>query len=197
MAPQHCSLQLLVVFFLEVIMNEIWLKEVSVNDGEEFCDLLIELANYDEAYAKPVPGDFSKDDFQSFKEARVQMALGENLPSYVVPTSTYWIMDQNEAIGYATLKHWVDPNKPGGHLGCCLKRSHQNQGLGTIVANKLSEIAYNNLGITELVYTSKDENIQSQKSLEKIGAKLVSTHDGYHFYVVDLSKKYGKEERMR
>lgn len=172
----------------------IWLKEVSIEDGIEFCDLLMELASYKDAYARPVPSDFSRDEFESFKAARVSMATGENLSSYVTPTSTYWVMDSDEAIGYATLKHRVDPNKPGGHLGCCLKRSAQNRGIGTIVANMLSEIAYNNLGITELIYTSKDENIQSQKSLEKIGATLVSIHDGYHYYVVDLNKKY-KEGR--
>ncbi|MBQ6840629.1 MAG: GNAT family N-acetyltransferase [Bacilli bacterium] len=172
----------------------IWLKEVNVNDGQEFCDLLIELASYPDAYAKPVPSDFTQDNFESFKAARVKLAIGEDIPSYAIPTSTYWVMDEEEAIGYATLKHYVDPNKPGGHLGCCLKKSAQNKGIGTLVADKLSKIAYTNLGITELVYTSKDENIQSQKSLEHIGAKLVSCHDGYHFYVVDLSKKYENEE---
>ena len=175
---------------------DIWLKEVSVEDGNEFCDLLIELASYEEAYAKPVPKDFSYDDFEMFKQARIKMAKDDGLPDYVVPTSTYWVMEKENVIGYATLKHRIDPNKPGGHLGCCLKRSAQNKGYGKVVADLLSNIAYNNLGITELVYTAKNENIQSQKSLEKIGATLVSVHDGYHFYIVDLNKKLSnKEER--
>ena len=177
-------------------MENIWLKEISIADDLSYCDLLIELANYEDAYAKPVPSDFAYEEFESFKRMRMKMAIGEDLPSYVMPTSTYWVMEDNVPIGYATLKHRIDPNKPGGHLGCCLKRSVQNRGIGTIVANLLSEIAYNNYGITELIYTSKDENIQSQKSLEKIGATLVSIHDGYHFYAVDLTKKYGKEGRM-
>ena len=172
----------------------IWLKELSEEDGIEYCELLIELASYPDVYAKPVPSDFTHNDFASFKKYRVRMALGEDLPSYVIPTSTYWVMDDDKAIGYATLKHYVDAQKPGGHLGCCLKKSSQNKGIGSIVADKLSEIAYNNLGITELIYTSKDENIQSQKSLEKIGAEFVSCHDGYHFYKVDLTKKYENEE---
>lgn len=176
---------------------EIWLKEIDENDGIEFCDLLIELANYEDALARPVPQDFQVYEFESFKRARVKLAKSEDIPSYAVPTSTYWVMYENTPIGYATLRHKVDINKPGGHLGCCLKRSVQNHGIGTMVANMLSDIAYNNLGITELIYTSKDENIQSQKSLEKIGATLVSIHDGYHFYSVDLKKKYEREGRSK
>jgi len=172
----------------------IWLKEISLEDGLEFCDLLIELASYDEAYAKPVTSDFSTDDYEFFKKARVQMAKGTNLPQNVFPTSSFWVMNNEEVIGYATLRHEIDPAKPGGHLGCCLKRSFQNKGIGTIVSNLLSDIAYNKLGITQLVYTAKDENIQSQKSLEKIGAKLVSVHDGYHFYVEDLEIKLANKE---
>ncbi|MBE6148488.1 MAG: GNAT family N-acetyltransferase [Firmicutes bacterium] len=174
----------------------IWLKELSVDDDMTFCDLLLELASYEDAYARPVPADFSREEFESFKIARVKMSVGENLPSYVMPTTTYWVMDSEEAIGYATVKHRADLTRPGGHLGCCLKRSAQNKGIGTIVANMLSEIAYNNLGITELIYTSKDENIQSQKSLEKIGATLVDVHDGYHYYVVDLKRKFEEGRKI-
>ena len=125
------------------------------------------------------------------------MAKEDNLPSNVFPTSTYWVMDEDIPIGYATLKHKIDENKPGGHLGCCLKKEYQNKGIGTIVSNQLSQIAYYDLDIKELVYTSKNENIQSQKSLEKIGAELTSIHDGYHFYKVDLEKKYENIERRK
>lgn len=172
---------------------DIWLKEVALEDGIEYFNLLMELTNYKDVYARPVPEDFTMDDYESFKRARVRMALGENLPKSVMPTSTYWVMDGNVPIGYATLKHIVDPLKPGGHFGLCLKKEYQNKGLGTNVSNMLSEIAYNNLGISEIVYTSKDENIQSQRSLAKIGATLTGIHDGYHFYKVDISKKF--EER--
>lgn len=176
----------------------IWLKEISVNDDEKFCDLLIELANYKDVYARPVPSDFSYDDYESFKKTRVRMANNDNLPSSVFPTSTYWVMSDDEPIGYATLKHKIDENIPGGHFGCCIKKKYQNKGIGTIVSNELSRIAYYDLGIEEVVYTSKNENIQSQRSLEKIGAELINIHDGYHFYKVNLKDKFeNKERRMK
>lgn len=171
-------------------MDNIWLKLVDETDDKIFCDLLIELANYDDAFAHPVPKDFTYEDFIFFLKARVKLHKGIDLPKNILPCSTYWVMCDEKPIGYATLKHNVDINKPGGHLGCCLKREYQNKGIGSIVSELLSKIAYYELGIKKLIYTSKSENIQSQKSLEKLGANFTSEHDGYKFYEVNLERKY-------
>ena len=173
----------------------IWLKEIDINDDDKYCDLLIELASYEDVHARPVPMDFTKEDFLFFKKARIQMASGINLPKNITKTSTFFVMNDNEPIGYATLKHEVDINKPGGHFGLCLKKEYQNKGIGTIVSELLSQIAYYNLGIEKLIYTSKNENVQSQKSLSKIGASLLDVHDGYHFYEVDLKQKYNNKQK--
>lgn len=175
----------------------IWLKELSENDDKIYFDLLVELAGYKDAYARPVPEDFSYSEYEYFKKCRINMKNGVNLPSYATTTSTYWVMDGEIPIGYATLKHKVDPSKPGGHFGLCLKREYQNRGIGTIVSNLLSDIAYNELGIDEIIFTSKDENIQSQKSVAKIGAKLIGIHDGYHFYSYSLRKKYENSSKKK
>lgn len=172
----------------------IWLKEIELNDDKRFCDLLIELANYKDVYARPVPNDFTYNDYEGFKEMRIRMSKDENLLSNVLPTSTYWVMESDIPIGYATLKHKVD-NRPGGHFGCCLKKEYQNKGIGTIVSNELSKIAFYDLGIEEVIYTAKNENDQSKKSLENIGAELVNVHDGYHFYKVNLKEKFEDKER--
>ena len=172
----------------------IWLKEISVEDSDLFGNLLIELSRYPDVYARPVPSDFELDEFDGFKKTRVKMALGENLPSHIKRTSTYWVMDDNTPIGYATLKHEIDMNKPGGHFGLCLKKEYQNKGIGTIVSDLLSEIAYNEFGIKEVVFTSKNDNAQSQRSVDKIGATLFKIQDGYHFYSLDLEKKIGSRK---
>jgi len=173
----------------------VWLKEISLKDDKTYYDLLMELSNYKDVYARPVQGDMEFSEFEYFKQARVDMKNGESLPEGVMPTTTYWVMEENLPIGYATLKHQIDLNSPGGHFGLCLKKEWQNKGIGSIVSELLSRIAYEDLGIKEVVYTAKEENKQSQRSLEKIGATLISIHDGYHFYSVDLSKKYKKEGR--
>jgi RimJ/RimL family protein N-acetyltransferase len=98
-------------------------------------------------------------------------------------------MNDFSPIGYATLKHKVDLSKPGGHFGCCLKKEYQNQGIGGIVAELLSDIALNDLGIEEVIFTSKSENEQSKRSVAKIGGTLIKVENGYHFYKVNIKEK--------
>ena len=49
----------------------IWLKPIELEDGQEYCDLLIELARYQDVFAKPVPSDFEPEEFPGFKETRI------------------------------------------------------------------------------------------------------------------------------
>ena len=100
----------------------IWLKPIEVEDGKEYCDLLIELARYEDTFARPVPKDFEPEEFSSFKETRIRMSMSEIRPG-IPKTNTYWVMNDISPIGYATLKHEVDLTKPGGHFGCCLKKN--------------------------------------------------------------------------
>lgn len=167
----------------------ITLKPIELEDGQEYCDLLIELARYKDVYARPVPSDFEEHEFKSFKQARVRMATGIGLRPGVSQTNTYWVMDDVSPIGYATLKHEVDLSKPGGHFGCCLKKEYQNKGIGTLVSNELSKIAYYDLGIEEVIFTSKSENEQSKRSVANIGGTLIKVENGYHFYSVNIKEK--------
>ena len=165
------------------------LKPIELEDGQEYCDLLIELARYEDVYARPVPQDFEPHEFPSFKVSRMKMATGIDLKPTIPRTNTYWVMDDISPIGYATLKHKVDLSKPGGHFGCCLKKEYQNKGIGNIVADLLSQIALNELGIEEVIFTSKSENEQSKRSVAKIGGEFIKEENGYCFYKVNIKQK--------
>ena len=173
----------------------IWLKEFDKEDGTLFLELLNELSAYPDVYARPTEGILTEDDFKYFKEARIKMKEGVDLPKGVIPTTSYWVMCDNLPIGYSTLKHYVDLEKPGGHFGCCLKKEYQNKGIGKVVSELLSKIAYEDYQIEEVVYTAKKENVQSQKSLKNIGAEFISERDGYYFYIENLKNKFNKEGR--
>ena len=168
----------------------VWLKELSLDDGDAFCNVLITLATYKDVYARPVPSDFTKEEYPGFLKARIDLKNGVNIPAYAVITDTYWVMLDDKPIGYATIRHEADYKKPGGHFGLCLLKEYQNKGIGSVISELLSSYAYESLGMNEVIYTSKDSNIQSQRSLEHIGAVLVDVHDGYHYYKIDLKKKY-------
>lgn len=173
---------------------DIWLKKLESTDGLEYYNVLMKLVS-DNTYAKPIPEKFEYEDFKDFINARIRLANNDNLKPNIVPTNTYWVMYKDKIIGYATLKHYADYNKPGGHTGLTLLKEYQNKGLGTIVSSYLEYIALNELGIEELIYTSNIDNIQSQKSVMKIGGELVCVHDNYCFYKLDLVKKYNKYKK--
>lgn len=169
---------------------EIWLKKLENSDGLEYYDALMKLVSENNKFAKPIPEKIEYDDFKYFINARIRLANNDNLKEGVVPTNTYWVVNKDKVIGYATLKHYADYEKPGGHTGLTLLKEYQNKGIGLIVSNYLENIALNELGIKELIYTSNIDNIQSQKSVMKIGGELVSVHNNYCFYKLDLVKKY-------
>jgi len=173
----------------------IWLKELEINDGVEYLELLNELSSYKDVYAKPIPEPITKEDYIDFKKFRIRMMLNDNLPEKIVQTSTYWVMKDSTPIGYATLKHKVLENTTGGHFGCCLRKEYQNRGIGSIVSQLLSKIAYEDLEIEEIIYTAKKENIHIQKSLKNIGATFFKEENDYYYYKVDLKKKFNKEGR--
>lgn len=172
----------------------IYLKELSLEDDKKYYDLLMELSSYKDVFAKPVPEVFPYEEFEDYKQARIRLKEENGKRT---PTTTFWVMDGETPIGFATLKHRVDPNKIGGHFGLCLRKESQNKGIGLEVSNLLSDIAYHKYHIEDIIYTAKDENIQSQKSIEKIGGELISIHDGYHFYSVNISKKYQEEQNTK
>lgn len=173
----------------------IWLKELSLDDDKTYYDLLCELSNYKDSYAKPVSGSITYEEFEDFKKARIRMSNNDNLPEFVLPTTTYWVINEKTPIGYATLKHKVSLDKPGGHIGLCLKKEYQNMGIGKIVSEKLSEIAYNEFGIEELIYSCKKENEQSKKSIIKNGGEFIKENDGYLFYKVRIDERFNGKGR--
>ena len=168
---------------------DVYLKELTETDGHDYYDLLIELASYDDALAKPVPEVFPYEEFKEYLQDRVRMKNKDLIPKRIKPTTTYWVMGDEQPIGVATLKQEIDVDKPGGNFGCCLKKDYHNKGIGVMVASELSNIASHEYGLDSVIYTSKDNNLQSQRSIIKIGEELVSIHDGYHFYKVDISDK--------
>lgn len=170
----------------------IYLKEIELEDDKKYFDLLVELANYKDVYAKPVPEDFLYEEFESFKNTRVNMGKEDYISPKYVRTTTYWVMDKNNPVGYATLKHELKGNTVGGHFGLCLKQEYQNKGLGIYISDLLSEKAYD-FGIDKIVYTAKKENVQSQKNIQKINATYIKEDDKYYYYEDDLTKKYSKQ----
>lgn len=102
-----------------------------------------------------------------------QYAKGENLPKGCVPASTYWLVDNNQFIGRASVRHCLNNNlkKFGGHIGYVIRPSKREKGYGKQIL-KLALLEAKKLGIDNALLTCDESNAASQKIIEKNGGKL-------------------------
>lgn len=102
---------------------------------------------------------------------------GKNLPSYWVPATTYWLIDNNKFVGHSNLRHRLtkELKKVGGHIGYTIPPTERKKGYGTKIL-KLTLKKASLLGLKKVLITSLDDNIASQKIIEKNGGKLQDTN---------------------
>lgn len=107
---------------------------------------------------------------ESFTEF-VKNILGEskglNLPEGFVPASEFWLVDRNEFIGRASIRHKLNDQllKIGGHIGYYIRASKRKMGYGKKIL-KLALLKAKRLGLTKVLVTCDEGNIGSQKIIE-------------------------------
>ncbi|MBD3328801.1 GNAT family N-acetyltransferase [Candidatus Peregrinibacteria bacterium] len=100
-------------------------------------------------------------------------AKGENLPKDWMPSTTYWLIDNNEFVGHVNIRHkLVDwSKKRGGHIGFAIRKSARKKGYG----NKIMKLALEKareIGLKKVLLTCDDTNIASQRIIEKNKGEL-------------------------
>jgi len=98
---------------------------------------------------------------------------GKNLPDYWVPASTYWLIDNDIFVGHVNIRHELTEKlkKLGGHIGYAIRPTERKKGYGT----KILELALKEarkIGLKRILLTCDDNNIPSQKIIEKKGGNL-------------------------
>lgn len=93
---------------------------------------------------------------------------GKNLPADWVPSTTYWLIDNDKFIGHVNIRHKLNENlkKIGGHIGYAIRPSSRKKGYGT----KILELALQkakHLGLQKIFITCDESNIASKKIIEK------------------------------
>lgn len=110
---------------------------------------------------------------QEYIKKSREYAKGKNLPKGYVPSSTYWLIDNEQFIGRASIRHYLNNNlkKYGGHIGYIIRPSKRKKGYGTQIL-KLALLKAKKLGIKKALITCDDSNIASQKIIENNNGKL-------------------------
>ena len=95
---------------------------------------------------------------------------GVNLPDGSVPSTTYWLVQDNELIGVSNLRHELNKQltTAGGHIGLGIRPSFRRQGLGIKLLKMTLEQAKNK-GINPVHIHCYQDNIASARMIMACG----------------------------
>ena len=108
--------------------------------------------------------------FESFVQKEIEKAEGEHLPEGFVPEGVFWLVDGEEYIGKASIRHRLTDHllHTGGHIGYEIRPSKRQRGYGTALLKLAIEKA-KELGIERLLLTCDTTNAASRRIIEHAG----------------------------
>lgn len=99
---------------------------------------------------------------------------GIGLPEGFVPGTTFWLVDAGRFIGEIDIRHKLTPSleKFGGHIGYEVRWSERQKGYGTKMLELALPYCRDELHLDRVLITCDDNNVGSQKIIEKNGGIL-------------------------
>ena len=140
-----------------------YLRELSIDDGIEIYEMLQRIGPSENAFNNAVNGM----SFQEYKEwLKIQYAwsLGNCLPDGYVKQWTYWLIVDDNPVGYGKLREKVteESRKCGGNIGYAIDPLARRKGYGNRLFNMLLEEARKK-GIKEVFSTVEKFNYPSKR----------------------------------
>jgi predicted acetyltransferase len=109
-------------------------------------------------------------DFAAFVQRLLDDEVRSKLPPHLVPQTIYWLVEGNEFIGRASLRHELNDRlrQIGGHIGYKIRPPRRRQGYGTAILGLVLPKARER-GLTRVLITCDADNIASQRIIEHHG----------------------------
>ncbi len=176
-------------------MEEIYLRELSIDDGEKELEYLRNLPTNENGFENPAKGN-SLDNIDTFKEwliMRSNQSKGIGLKEGNVPQTIYWIMMGSNIVGIGKLRHYLNDKllQHGGNIGFGILEEYRGRGIGTKALNLLLEES-KKYDQDEVLLTADEDNMGSRKSIENNGGVLRRIEDGCCFYWIKIREKKPK-----
>jgi predicted acetyltransferase len=117
--------------------------------------------------------DLMESDFPAYVQSLLDRALGKGLPPGYVPDSRFWLVDNGEYIGSASIRHSLNEYllTTGGHIGYNIRPSKRMRGYGKAIL-RLALPEARKLGLDKVLLTCDETNIGSRKIIEANGGIL-------------------------
>ncbi|WP_088329560.1 GNAT family N-acetyltransferase [Lacimicrobium sp. SS2-24] len=119
--------------------------------------------------------DLDATDFEAYLIRLQEIEQGTNLPTGHMPSSTYWLMEDDELIGVSNLRHGLNDTirHLGGHIGLSIRPSRRGQGLSKILLQQTIDKA-SAMGIESLHIHCYRHNTASARMIMACGGVLES-----------------------
>ncbi|MDT0594843.1 GNAT family N-acetyltransferase [Glaciecola petra] len=124
----------------------------------------------------PYPMDLDHEDFVSFVALLNDYSKGQNLPDFLVPNTTFWLIQDNEIVACSHLRHTLNKQltEAGGHIGFGVRPSYRGKGLGKVLLEQtLQQAKLNDINAVHIhCYAS---NLASVGLIKSVGANLIAS----------------------
>ena len=176
-------------------MEEVYLRELSLNDGEKELDFLRKFPKEENGFQNPCKEEFlsNLDSFRNWLIDRVNKSNGIGVAEGRVPETVYWIIMNDEMVGIGRLRHHLNDNllKHGGSIGYGVSSDHRGKGIGNKALSLLLEES-KKYDQEEVLLTVDSGNLASRKVIENNGGVLRKEEDGTCFYWIKIKDKQAK-----
>lgn len=176
-------------------MNEVYLKELSINDGEKELEFLRGLPEKENGFENPSDSSDLEDinKFKNWLERKINEAKGINLKEGYVPQTMFWIIYNNQVVGIAKLRHYLNDHllMHGGNIGYGVAKEYRRMGIATKALALLLEEA-KKYDQEEVLLTTDLENYGSRKVIENNNGRLEKIEEDTCFYWIKIKDKQPK-----
>lgn len=143
----------------------------SVKYKESYLSYLNEI---DDEEKYPYPMDFDHSDFPALIKKLSNYSKGIGLPDWLVPNTTYWLIEGKELIGVSHLRHSLTAKlmESGGHIGLGIRPSYRGKGYGKKLLDLTIEKA-KKLSIKGIHIHCHKDNKASSRMIKSSGGTLI------------------------
>lgn len=166
----------------------LYLKKLSLNDGEKIYRMLQEIDANDNGFHNNVNG-ITYSEFLNWLKQENDFNNGVNLLDWMVPQSSFWLFEGDTPVGYGRIRHYLNDclQETSGHVGYAIRKTQRGKGYGNKILELLIEEC-KKLNIELLQIGTNANNVYSNRVILHNGGILFRENNGKNFYHIDLTK---------